>query len=96
MMFLGLLREKNLLPGNLNAEVKADNTSIQKAALFLDKVVDPAIDIGELETLNKLLTVMSDEVYLKNDSLRQLANKMRKELDKGSSLIPRNNAGQCK
>ena len=96
VIFLGLLREKNLLPGNLNDQVKlAEKTSAQKAALFLDEVVDPSIDVGEFEPLNTLLTVMSDDVYLKNDSLKQLANKIKEELDKESSLIPMNRTGQC-
>ena len=96
VIFLGLLREKNLLPGNLNDEIQAEKTSADKAALFLDKVIDRAIGIGEFEPLNKLLTVMSDEVHLKNGSLKQLANEVKQRLDKESSLIPMNSAGQCK
>ena len=92
-IFLKLLREKNLLPGNLNDEVNAEKTSTQKAALFLDKVVDPAIHIGELEPLIKLLTAMSDETYQKNDTLKQLADKMKEVLDKESSLITTNTTG---
>ena len=97
VIFLGLLREKNLLPGNLNDELQlAERTKAQKATLFLDKVIDRAIGIGEFEPLNKLLTVMSDEVHLKNGSLKQLANEVKQRLDKESSLIPMNSAGQCK
>ena len=96
VILLGLLREKSLLPGNLNDEILAEKTRAQKAALFLDKVVDPSIDIGEFAPLNKLLTVMSDDAYLKNDSLMQLANKIKEELDKESSLILMNRTGQCK
>ena len=96
VIFLGLLREENLLPGNLNDQVQlAEKTSAQKAALFLDKVVESSIDIGEFEPLNKLLTIMSDDVYLTNDSLKQLANKIKEKLDKESSLIPMNRTGQC-
>ena len=94
VIFLGLLRQKKLLPGNLNYQVQlAEKTSTQKAALFLDKAVDPSIDIGEFESFNKLLTVMSDDAYLKNDSLKQLANKIKEESDKESSLIPMNRTG---
>ena len=88
VIFLGLLREKNLFPGNLSDVVQAGRTNAQRAALFLDKVVDCAMGVGEFQPLNKLFTVMSDVVYLKNDSLKQLATKMRQELDKESSLIP--------
>ena len=96
VMFFGLLREKGLLPGNLINEVQAEQTKAQKAALFLDKVLDSAICIGEFDPLNKLLIAMSDEVYVKNDLLKQLANKIKQELDKESSLIPKNSTGQCK
>ena len=97
VIFLALLRQQNLLPGNLNDQVQlAEKTSTQKAVLFLDKVVNASIDIGEFEPLNKLLMVMSDEVYLKNDSLKQLANKIKEELDKESSLVPTNRTGQYK
>ena len=96
VIFLGLLREKNLLPGNLNDEIQAEKTSADKATLFLDKAIDRAIGISEFEPLNKLLTVMSDEVHLKNGSLKQLAYEIKQRLDKESSLIPMNSAGQCK
>ena len=95
VIFLALLRLQKLLPGNLGDEIQAERTKAQKAALFLDKVVNPLIDIGEFAPLSKLLTVMSDEVYLKNDSLKQLANKMKEELEKESSLILMNRTGQC-
>ena len=94
VVFLGLLREKNLLPGDLNDELQAERTKAQKAALFLDKVIDRAIGIGEFESLNKLLTVMSDEEYLKDPILKQLANEIKQELDEESSLIAMNSTGQ--
>ena len=93
-IFLGLLREKNLLPGNLNDKIQAERTKAQKATLFLDKVIDRAIGIGEFEPLNKLLTVMSDEEYLNDLQLKQLANNIKQKLDKESSLITMNSTGQ--
>ena len=99
VIFLALLRQQNLLPGNLIDQLQvqlAEKTSAQRAALFLDKVVNTSIDIGEFEPLNKLLMVMSNEVYLKNNLMKQLANKMKEELDKESSLIPTNRSGQYK
>ena len=96
VIFLGLLREKNLLPGYLSEEVQAERTKAEKATLFLDKVVDPSIDVGEFGPLNNLLTVMSDEVYLKSVLLKQLANTMKQDIDKESSLIHMNISGQCK
>ena len=87
VIFLGLLRQKNLLPGDLKGEVWAEKTSARKAALFLDKAIDPSIDLGEFEPLIKLLTVMSDEVYLNNDSMKQLAAKINQELDRYQLLL---------
>ena len=93
--FLGLLRVKNLLSGNLYDELQlAEKTKAQKATLFLDKVIDRAIGIGEFEPLNKLLTVMSDEEYLNDPLLKQLANNIKQELDNESSLITMNSTGQ--
>ena len=96
VIFSGLLREKNLLPGDLNGEVQAEKTAAKKVSLFLDKAIEPSIDIGEFEPLDKLLTVMSDETYLKSDPLKQLAEKMRQELDKETSVILIEEKGYCK
>ena len=82
VIFLGILREKNLLPGDLNGEIQAEKTVARKAVLFLDKVIEPSIDVGEFEPFIKLLTAMSDEVYLNNDSLKQLDAKINQELVK--------------
>ena len=92
--FIGLLREKNLLPGNLYDEIDAEKTSADKAELFLNKVIDRAIGTDELEPLNKLLTVMSDEKYLNDLQLKQLANEIKQKLDNESSLIAMNSTGQ--
>ena len=82
VIFLGLLRERNLFPGDLYEELQTEKTTARKATLFLDKAIQPFLDINDFETLNKLLTVMSDETYLKNDALKQLAANMKLELDK--------------
>ena len=88
VIFLGLLRERNLFPGDLYEELQTEKTTARKAALFLDKAIQPFLDIGDFEPLNKLLTVMSDETYLKNDALKQLATNMKLELDKVVPFIP--------
>ena len=93
VIFLGLLRERSLFPGDLYEELHLDKTPVKKAALFLDKAIQPFLDIGDFEPLNKLLTVMSDETYLKNDALKQLAANMKLELDKVAPFIPTNGTG---
>ena len=82
VIFLGLLRQKHLLPGDLKGEVQAEKTVARKAELFLGKAIEPSIDVGEFEPFSKLLTAMSDEVYLNDDSLKQLAAKINQELVK--------------
>ena len=81
VIFLGLLRERNLFPGDLYEDLQTEKTTARKAVLFLDKAIQPFLDINDFEPLNKLLTVMSDETYLKNDALKQLAANMKLELD---------------
>ena len=87
VIFLGLLRERNLFPGDLYEDLQTEKTTARKAVLFLDKAIQPFLDINDFEPLNKLLTVMSDETYLKNDALKLLAANMKLELDKLKPFI---------
>ena len=85
-IFIELLNRENLFPGSLKEQIQGKATKSDKASLFLDKVIQPSIDIGQFECLNKLLTVMSDKVYLKVDSLKQLAAEIKEKIDEESSL----------
>ena len=53
---------------------------------FLDVAIDRPLHIDNFEPLCKLLTVMTDEVHLNNDSLEQLATEIKQEVDKETSL----------
>ena len=85
--FLQLIKDQNLFSGDLAEQVQARVTRMEKAAWFLDNAIDCPVCIDKFEPLFKLLTVMTDEVYLKNDSLKQLAVEIEQELDKETSVI---------
>ena len=85
-IFIELLNRENLFSGSLKEQIQGKAAKSDKAGLFLDETIQPSIDIGQFECLNKLLTVMSDEEYLINDPLKQLAAKLREKIDEESSL----------
>ena len=87
VIFLELLRNQSLLPDDLWEQVQAKTTTAEKTAWFLDKAIEPSLYIDEFEPLYTLLTVMSDEVYLKNHLLKELAVEIEQELNKEASPI---------
>ena len=87
VLFLELLKHQNLLPGDLKQQVQAKATRMEKAVWFLDNAIEHSLNINNLEPLCKLLTVMADEIYLKNIALKQLAAEIEQELDKQTSFI---------
>ena len=84
---LELIKDQDLFSGDLAEQVQARVTRMEKAAWFLDNAIDWLVLIDKFEPLFKLLAVMADEVYLKNDYLRQLAVEIEQELDKETSVI---------
>ena len=64
--FLELLKDQNLFSGDLAEQVQARVTRMEKAAWFLDNAIDCPLCIDKFEPLFKLLTIMADEIYLKN------------------------------
>ena len=87
VLFLELLKHQNLLPGDLKQQVQTKATRMEKAVWFLDNAIEHPLNIDNFEPLCKLLTVMADEIYLKNNALKQLAAEIEQELDKQTSLI---------
>ena len=85
--FLELIKDQDLFSGDLAEQVQAKVTRMEKAAWFLDNAIDCPVRIDKFEPLLKLLTVMADEVYLKNDFLKQLAVEIEQELDKETSVV---------
>ena len=68
-----------LLPYDLKEKVEAKSTSPEAASCFLDRMIGPAIDSGNNEPLNLLLTIMeaSDDINLK-----ELSKSIRKDFQK--------------
>lgn len=81
--FLGLLRKQKLFPGSLLERVKSKATKADKNDLFLSNAIEPSLDIGKFEPLNKLLTVMRDEEYLKDDLMKSLSAEIVEEIGTG-------------
>ena len=92
-LFLEELKSQSLLPGDLNEEIQARNTTAKKSAYFLDNVIDRSLSINNFEFLYKLLIVMSDEKYIKNDLLKQLSTEIQEELHKETSCITKKETG---
>lgn len=93
VIFIELLRKENLFSGTLKEQIQGQTERSKKSNLFLDKAIQPSIDIGQFECLNKLLTVMSDEKYLNNDSLKELAAEIREKIAEKSSPNSTNSTG---
>ena len=72
--FIAELFSKGLLPGNLKSQVKAEKTSADKAALFLDDVIEPSMTSDGGSSFDKLLNVMMDSEY---QHVKELAKQIR-------------------
>ena len=81
VIFSGLLRQKNLFPADLRGQVQAKTTRAEKNELFLEKIIEPSLAIGDSKPLSDLFTVMSDEEYVNNDALKRLATEIKEKLN---------------
>ena len=79
--FIAQLYSERLLPGNLKSLVKAQKTSADKAALFLDSVIEPSVTSDGGNSFDKLLDVMTDSEY---QHVKELAKQIRSNLAKRS------------
>ena len=79
--FIAQLYSERLLPGNLKSLVKAQKTSADKAALFLDSVIEPSVAIDGGSSFDKLLNVMRDSEY---QHVKELAKQIKSNLAKRS------------
>ena len=80
-VFTAELFSNNLLPGNLKNQLKlVHRTSADKAALFLDSVIEPSVTIDGGSSFDKLLHVMEDSEY---QHLKELAGEIVTSLLKG-------------
>ena len=80
--FTAQLFSHDLLPGNLNDQVKLLAAASDKAAHFLDCVIKPAVTIGVDRSFNELLNVMEDSEYCNlKELVQQIKSKLKSNAD---------------
>ena len=62
-VFLAMLSEHELLPGDTEGKVKKLETQTEKASYFLSHVIKPSLDVDDRVYLDRLLLVMSESGY---------------------------------
>ena len=62
-LFLVMLSEHELLPGDIEGKVKSLNTQLEKATYFISHVIKPSLEVDSIVYLDKLLLVMSESGY---------------------------------
>ena len=80
--FIAKLYSEGLLPGNLKSQLKSEKTSADKAALFLDSVIEPSVTSDGGSSFDKLLHVMEDSEY---QHVKELAEEIRTSLSRKRS-----------
>ena len=70
-IFFANLYGKNLLPGDLKANIKSLSTPAEKAMKFLDAVIEPAINNNERAQFKLLLSIMNDSDNITVKSLAE-------------------------
>ena len=77
-VFIADLFSNDLLPGDLKNQLKlVHRTSAQKAAYFLDSVIEPSVTSDGGSSFDKLLHVMEDSEY---QHLKELVVQIRASL----------------
>ena len=71
-----------LLPGDLKAEVDSKATKAQAAIHFLDNGIKPALESGEINSVEILLSAMET---FDSMALKSLAKKMKDEIQRNCS-----------
>ena len=72
-----------LLPGDLKEKVQTEKTRAQAATCFLDNMIKPAVESGNMEPFDILLLTMetSDNIHLK-----KLAQSIKQDLEKSKPV----------
>ena len=77
-VFVAKLFSNDLLPGDLKNQLKLlHRTSADKAALFLDSVIEPSVTSDGGSSFDKLLHIMEDSEY---QHLKELVVQIRTSL----------------
>ena len=79
--FIAKLYSERLLPGNVKNELKSQKTSADKAAHFLDNVIEPSVTSDGGSSFDKLLTVMEGSEY---QHVKELAGQIRQKSNAGN------------
>ena len=85
-LFLAELFACDLLPGNLEQQIEAKETPVDKATCFLNHRIKTDISIDDSTSFNKLLNIMEDSDY---DNLKVLAEEIKTAL-KPQPAVSRN------
>ena len=99
VVFIGELFKNGLLPNDLKAMVNSTKTSKEKAAKFLDNVIEPGLRAddssetsGELDIqFRSLLSVMKDSEY---ENVKKLADTIVSKLDPERSILSSHGLGK--
>ena len=76
-LFLVMLSEHELLPGDTEGKVKSLATQTEKATYFISHVIKPSLDVDSRVYLNKLLLAMSESGY---KHVEEISSKIKSEI----------------
>ena len=82
--FITTLYANQLLPGDTQNKIKSSQTQMDKASYFLCHVIKPAIDLDDVSSFKKLLSIMHDCGYEHVQKLsRQIEQDMNENIKAG-------------
>ena len=76
--FIAELYSKRLLPGDLKSTIQAQQTSANRAMVFLDHVIESSVQNNDIMPFKTLLSIITEDY---GDYLRKLAGDIRSSLD---------------
>ena len=82
--FITKLSSQRLLPGDTESKIKALSTPADKASYFLSHVIKPALDIDDMSSFEKLLSVMQECDY---DHVHKLSDNISNDIKAGNIII---------
>ena len=83
-LFFEVLKKRKLFSCDLEGQVKTQGTKAEKTAWFLDNAIKPSLDVGKVEPLHKLLSVMADDEDIKSDLLKEMAADIEQQIEQTS------------
>ena len=81
-LFLAMLSEHELLPGDTEGKVKSLATQTEKATYFMSHVIKPSLEVDSRVYLDKLISVMNESGY---KHVEELCSKMKSEIANSES-----------